>query len=300
MESETKWRGKSYGGYFGHKCFYFLFKFFGLRATYGLLIFVATYFIFFKRGVYKESASYLRLVVAPKKFTMLFCVYKHIFTFGKTLIDKWVYLYGTGKIKVDNTESEKIAKKIPVESSLIVVNAHVGGWELSASQLEKVFKKKAYILGINSEDENILRALEKDKKENAPELIAQNKDKISTLNAYALLKKSSIVAMLGDRNFGGRTGEVIFFGNKIQIPQSPFILAQKANVPIIQIHCMRVKSREYKMYVFDFSDLSEQGAGIEKYQQRYADNLEFIVKKYPYQWCNFYDFFESETGKKLD
>jgi|GEM_PF-1206438 len=297
MSVETKWRGKSYGGYFGHKCFVLLFRYLGLRAAYGLLIFVATYFILFKRGVYKESASYLREVIAPKKFTMIFHVYKHIFSFGKTLIDKWAYFYGSGKIQVDNSESEKIASEILADSSIIIVNAHIGAWELSGSLLEKVFGKKAYILGINSEDENILRALEKEKTEKSPELIAQNSEKISTLSAYALLKKASIVAMLGDRNFGGRTSEVVFFGKKVQFPQSPFILAQKANAKIIQIHCMRTESRKYKMFVYDFSDLEEQNASIEIYAQRYATNLESIVKKHPYQWFNFYDFFDSNSGK---
>lgn len=293
MKNNVKWRGKSYGGSFGHKCFVLLLRHFGLRPAYFLLFFVALYFIIFRRKVYKESARYLKKILNPPIFKRFFCVYLHIYSFGKTLIDKWAYAYNTGGIEIENSAAAEVKKFKAPEKSMLVLSAHFGAWELSANLLETTYGAKAFILGINGEDEKISQALEKNRKTQKLDVIDQSADKISTLSAYALLKKGNIIAMQGDRNFGGRSMKVNFFDTQIEIPQSAFALAIKAEVPLVQIHCLRLKNRHYKIFAFPLYKKGE-AKSIENLAQNFADNLEGLVKKYPYQWFNFYDFWNEE------
>ncbi|MBO6103273.1 MAG: hypothetical protein J6P03_08495, partial [Opitutales bacterium] len=124
---KTPWRGKSHGGYFGHLCFTFLIRRFGLKPAYALLFFVAIYFAFFKRGVFRQSANYIRaaqgecgIIKLPLK------VFRHIYSFGAVLIEKWACVSGYGGVAVENPDAEKIAAALSEGAGLVAVSAHFG------------------------------------------------------------------------------------------------------------------------------------------------------------------------------
>ncbi len=292
METNFKWRNKSYGGKFGHGSFVFLLKHFGLRPAYALLFFVALYFICFKKNVYKESARYLKRALKPKKFTLFFHVYLHIYSFGKTLIDKWACLYKLGNIQTEDTISESIKAEVK-DAGFIITSAHFGAWDLASNLINSLYGKDVYLLGQLGEDEETSKVLEKNRKLTGAKVIDQSTDKMSSLTAYMLLKKSSIIVMQGDRDIGGRTALVDFLGAKVQMPLTAFILAQKASVKIYQLFCVRIAPKKYKNLIFSFENIGS--ATPESLVQAYADNLAKMVQDYPYQWFNFYDFFNEEN-----
>ena len=290
MQSNTQWKGKSYGGKFGHAAFVFLLRAFGLRAAYCLLVFVAFYFVFFKRGIYTESAAYLKRAIAPRRAAMPFHVYRHVYNFGKILIDKWAYYMDAAKIEIDNSASESVKTLIANGAGMLAVNAHIGAWDVAANLLRQTYGRDIFILGLNTEDEDIEALLKKNR--TIPQVETLDADKLSIIGAYKLLKGGAIVAMQSDRLIeNGRFTSIDFFGAKVKIPLAAFSLARHAEVPLVQIHCVRTAYAKYK--VIAFPPLNNSDSETEQ-AQAYAKNLEEVLKKYPYQWANFYNFFGDE------
>jgi len=76
----------------------------------------------------------------------------------------------------------------------------------------------------------------------------------------------------------------------------PFHLGTRLQVPVLFVYVMREPKRHYHLYARrvdvkynDPQDLLE----------KYTENVQRVLKKYPLQWFNFYDFWEDGTFKKM-
>ena len=57
------------------------------------------------------------------------------------------------------------------------------------------------------------------------------------------------------------------------------------------VFIVKVGLKHYKLIV---KDLNLKNNTTESLAQNYANTLEKIVKEYPHQWYNFYDFFKQQ------
>lgn len=79
-----------------------------------------------------------------------------------------------------------------------------------------------------------------------------------------------------------------FLGAKAKFPLGPFVLSCRRKLPVVFVYAMIKNLTEYEFYATEpivFDKPSEALAA-------YVDQLEIIIKKYPYQWFNFFDFWE--------
>lgn len=77
-------------------------------------------------------------------------------------------------------------------------------------------------------------------------------------------------------------------GGRVKLPKGPFLIASKCRVPVIFYYAMREPKRTYR---FHFTIASEGGrAEVPTLMQHYATSLETLMQHYPYQWFNFYPF----------
>ena len=79
---------------------------------------------------------------------------------------------------------------------------------------------------------------------------------------------------------------VDFLGAKALFPLGPFVVAQKCRVPVVFFYAMRERGRRYR-FVFVESEAAQR---VEDLQEQYVRSLEGMVRRYPHQWFNFYDF----------
>ena len=113
------------------------------------------------------------------------------------------------------------------------------------------------------------------------------------------LQNYEIVAMMTDRLLHPEGGvKVTFLGRSIQINKNPFEVAYNRNVPIVAVFSLRMDDYCYNVYYyrldpFDITLLKEEAIAITA--QKYADLLEKMVRDYPDQWFNHYDFFGDDA-----
>jgi predicted LPLAT superfamily acyltransferase len=115
---------------------------------------------------------------------------------------------------------------------------------------------------------------------------------IFTLNEA--LSAGEIVSMPCDRNFGSaKSVECDFLLGKADFPVGAFTLAAHFDVPVVSIFVMKESVTDYHVYVkpisLDNSNISKREKA-ENMTRIFAKELENIVRKYPEQWFNFYEF----------
>lgn len=293
------WEGKTKGNLSGHKIFVFLIKNFGLNSAYFLLYFVAFWFSLFSRKGAKAQYYFYRkrLEISPLK--SIIYVYKNHYTFGQILIDKVALLSGLRhKFTETHSNAEIIENMIKNKTGGILLNAHIGSWEAAGQLLEK-YNGKIYMVMLDAEHEKIKDYLNS-VTEKRIEIIALKEDGSHIQQIENVLKNKGIIAMHGDRYTDGvKTIEHTFLGEKAKFPEGPFKLAAKYSVPLSFATAFREKPRHYHFYAMPEIYIEYPGSikkrkeEIQNKSMIYIKELEKIIKEYPLQWFNYYNFWRA-------
>jgi predicted LPLAT superfamily acyltransferase len=113
----------------------------------------------------------------------------------------------------------------------------------------------------------------------------------------AALRRGEIVALLGDRSFGGADVEGIFLGGKVRLPVGPYRLAAASESPLFHVFVLREKLGRYRFIAFppEFvsrEDLRSNPEVVRTQVKRYTERLEAVLRQYPFQWANFFPYWD--------
>ena len=262
------WSGKSYGGYWGTLSFLALLKI-GLLPAYFLLAFVAAFFVLFRRGAVAPIADYLARISGRRVRGVSLAAYESVFSFGMSILDRTAYFAGCGSIKVDDEGAEKIAEARAKGRGVLILASHTGGWAIASGELAAKFPDAA-IVGADRERAEIRKLVDSSRARTAPETLSDFSDGFSPVAVYAALRAGRIAAMHADRDAGGRAG-----------------------AEVLQIFCFRESLFRYRIFCerIDLSECSSADKAAESGAAQFFSNLEGVLRRYPRQWYNFYDFF---------
>jgi predicted LPLAT superfamily acyltransferase len=121
----------------------------------------------------------------------------------------------------------------------------------------------------------------------------------SMLRVKEVIERGELVAILADRNTERRDRSVAvpFFGQSAYFPAGPYVLAHVLGCPVLLVYGVFTPPSRYDLYC----ELLEakvvlprrtRGQAIEALATRYAARLEARARAAPYNWFNFYDFWE--------
>jgi len=118
----------------------------------------------------------------------------------------------------------------------------------------------------------------------------------TVLRIAQCLARGEPVGMLGDRSAGSdKTVTCRFFGRDAVFPQGPLRLALSLRVPVYWVAGLYEGGTRYVIHLEPFceepdADSAERAAWVREWAQRYAERLEHFCRRAPYNWFNFYDF----------
>lgn len=118
------------------------------------------------------------------------------------------------------------------------------------------------------------------------------------LRVRDLLEEGVYVGMLGDRTPGGEAVmEVAFLGEVAKFPLGPMRAAALLGKRVILMLGLYLGGNRYRVVfeeVADFSGMEgrEREAAVREGVVRYVGRLEEYCRRYPYNWFNFYRFWE--------
>lgn len=299
MANQNKWDGQSQAKVLGFKIFVFILNTFGLGLAYFILRFVSFYyFLFSKPNKYIREYFIQAHGFSPLKAQL--AVYKNNFMLGQTIIDKVAALAGAkNTFKVIHKNGEMLDKLTAIGKGGILISAHIGNWEVAGQGLNRL-GTPFNVLMYSNEKEDVKEYMDGVMKEKKINVIAINEEtKSHIIELHKAFSNNELVVMHGDRyREGAKTLVANFFGKPAKFPAGPFIMAAKFGVPLCIVFAVKTDKHTYQ-----FStekpiqvDRVRGEAQLEKVcqdlLQQYVTHVEKMVKAYPHQWFNYYDFWK--------
>lgn len=290
------WQGKTRGGLLGHQIFVFILRHFGLNPAYFLLRFVSFYYFIFSRKSNRFIFSYFKDIHHYSSLRARKAVYRNYYIFGQILIDKVAIYSGLAdKFTFDLEEEKNLAA---MDQGGFMISAHIGNWEMSGKKSDRI-DKTMNLLMLDEEHQRIKHYLESVMEERNFKVIPLKDDLSHLIAIRQALDKGELIAIHGDRFLEGmKTLTTKFLGREARFPEGPFYLALRMNVPVSFAFAMKEGRSHYHFYATPPKIYAHQeGKRIGRDDllpvlQDYIVALERMLKKYPEQWFNYYEFWE--------
>ena len=297
---EQKWQGKNSGGVLGYKIFVFVLNTFGLSSAYFLLRFISFFYFLFSKSK-KDVYRYFRNIHQYSRLKSVVSIYKNYYVFGQTLLDKFALLSGIKTDFIVQHEGQEHIKAIrDAGKGCILVSAHMGNWE-TAGQMLNLHELKFNMLVYDNEEQQMKQYMNTVLTEKKINFIGIKDNDMSYLvELHKTFSNQEWLVMHGDRyRAGAQTIEKTFMGKKAKFPAGPFILAAKFGVPVLFAFSFKESNKRYQLYAKPTIQLSrvrneiDTQNAVNLLSDDYIKTLEEMVKKYPLQWFNFYDFWDN-------
>jgi len=288
------WKGRTRGGVLGYRIFVFLLKNLGLSFAYFTLRFVAFYYLIFSEKKY--IYFYFHKILGYGFLKSFVSIYRNYYVFGQTLLDKTALLAGFDSGFTFDFDGEPYLREMT--SGGIIISAHVGNWEI-AGQLLKRLDTKINLLMFDAEHQRIKQYLDRIHIYKNVRIIIIKDDLSHLYDIKNALAQNELIAMHGDRFVEkSRTVTCNFVGREAPFPYGPFYLASKFNVPVSFTYAMKESKKHYHFYATPLYTLpavpsrTEREKAITGIVNEYARETEKVLRKYPIQWFNYYDFWK--------
>lgn len=289
---EGQWEGKSKGTVLGYKIFIFSINNLGIRAAYGLLYFVALYYFFFAGKGTASIYYYFRNRLQNSWVKSVLSIYKSYYTFGKTIIDKAAISSGLKKLytyKFDGVET--IIDLLDKKQGGIMISAHVGNFEIAEFFFAEIdTRSQISLVTTDAERKNIKQYMEKVTMRSKIKFILIKEDLSHVFEINNALSSGELICFTGDRYMSGaKVMSESLLGKNANFPAGPFLLASRLNVPVLFVYVMKESNKHYHLYSRRAESKARDAQGLLK---EYTQSVEWMLRKYPLQWFNYFDFWE--------
>lgn len=288
----AEWEGKSRGTLLGYKIYIFFLRIFGISAAYFLLRFVIFYYVLFSPKSNKDTYFYFKRRQGYSKWKSILSIYKSYFTFGKTLTDKVAISIGLrDKFTYTHDGIEHIDRLLKKNQGGILISGHVGNFEISHYFLEDRYSiSNISMVTTMAEHQNIQEYMEGISEKAHLNFIVVKEDMSHIFEIHKAIDEGGLVVFTGDRYMpGSKTLSETFMGKEAHFPIGPYLLASRLNMPVLFVYFMKGTKRHYNLYARTAQFKARDAQGLLK---EYTQSMEWILKKYPLQWFNYFDFWD--------
>ena len=288
----AQWDGKSRGAVVGYRIFIFFIHKLGIRSAYILLYFVAFYFLLFSFKGSRANFYYFHKRLGFSKIKSIFKVYRNYYTFGQTIIDRVAISSGLrDKFTYEFDGEDILIDLLNRKQGGILISAHVGNFEIA----EFFFNEMDNLSQINlvttdREHTEIKKYLERIASKSELKFILIKEDLSHIFEINNALNSNELICFTGDRYFEGqKTLTKEFLGKEAKFPAGTFLLGSRLKVPVVFVYVMKESAKHYHLYTREAVFKSRNAEDLLK---KYTESITWILKKYPYQWFNYYDFWD--------
>ncbi len=300
-------RGRSLGNRPGYWWFGMLARTAGIDAAYRFLDVVVTYYAALAPREYREaSLEYLgRVFPDASRAEMRRHLWRHFRCFGENVLDQaLVPQMGLDEFDVGGVGLEHIHETAAAGKGLILLGAHFGPWQFGAARLgsQGVTVKIAAVMQEARAMDSYLTILRDRSRHPMPEILLLDGDSpFGSMTIAEALGKGEVVALHADRHLLGRSVVVPFLGSPARFPLGPFVLSELTGSPMIIWFAFKQDRRTVRIngsepFRVRPGTRKDRGERLEEAVMRYVRTLEDTVRGHPYQWYNFYRFWNVEGG----
>ncbi len=280
------------------------------RGVARLLLYpIVGYFLLTSRKARRASKGYLtRVLGRPARFTD---GARHIHCFASTILDR-VFLLTDRFDEFDlQISGENLVRELGHKGQgCLLVGSHLGSFEVLrtlgvSKESEGVKIRLLMNHGQNQMITNLLEALNPDIRNIMIDTSGGDAD--TALKIKDALDEGCMVTILGDRvnSAQEKFTHCNFLGDQAVFPLGWLKLAAVLKVPVVLCFGLYRGGNRYDIH-FELLcdalmlDRGNRDAEVAQWAQRYADRLAFHAKSAPYNWFNFFDFWDDKYVDQLD
>jgi predicted LPLAT superfamily acyltransferase len=268
----------------------------GRRASRALLHLIAAYYFLFSPAAARNSKRYLRRALARTATAR--DRYAHLLCFATILHDR-LYLLNDrfSMFDIEVSGSELLERVTSAGSGCLLMGAHLGSFEIARAVGRQIPGISA-VMAMYAENARkvnaVLSALDLRVK---PEII-----RLGTIDAMLQIRtrldEGAFVGVLGDRTIGHEPFLWIdFLGSPAPFPVGPWRAAAVLRRPVLFIAGLYCGANRYRLVIDPVADFTsipaeDRDAAIHSAIKRYAALLEGYCRTHPYNWFNFFDFWQ--------
>jgi len=292
----SAWKGQSRGNVLGYRIFVALLRYGGVYPAYFILLFVALYFFLFAPVSFRHIFHMYRDRMGYGVFRSLIAVYRNYFVFGQVILDKTAALGGLGaRFTFDFDGENYLRETVANDTGCLLISAHIGNFEMAGHMLERL-QTNVNVLMLDAEHQSIKKYLSSVTRKSF-RIIPIRSDNSHVFEIKQVLENREVLCMHGDRFVPGSKYHVTdFLGQPACFPTGPFYLAMKYGIPVSFVFAMKEGARHYHFYATPPRHYAQQSTLSGRDQQLgaiirdYVEEMEKKIRKYPFQWFNYYDF----------
>jgi predicted LPLAT superfamily acyltransferase len=294
---QKEWKGRTGGNQWGQKALIFLFRHCSVYIGYIILIFVIPFYMLFAHKGYKSIYHYFRYRHGYTPFRSFINTYLNHYIFGQVVLDRFAIFSGRRDYKIDIAQEDLVPKWFNQEKGFILLSSHIGNFEICGYFLKQQ-SKHIHALIYGGETEMINNTRQQIMEHNNISLIQVRNDFSHVFAISNALQNKDIVTMPADRNLGSKkTITCSFLNGSAEFPLGPFSLSTQFEVPVLAAFVIKVGIKRYKVLLYPIlSDNDSLGSNAERTKSlaiNFTKKLEDVVKAYPLQWFNFYEFWNN-------
>ncbi|WP_340679972.1 family 2 glycosyl transferase [Paraglaciecola sp.] len=311
MSQQAHWSTiKERGSLFGIRCLVAIYKVCGKRFFQVCFFPVMLYFYLTggqaRRGILKywRHIEHTRNVAPCNSFTLHRHGFKVFHTFGLAIVDKFDAWLG----KIDLTDIDIVNpasyNSLTAGGGCVILSTHLGNMEICRAIFSSGENKKPLnVITYNEHAPSFNDFLKRVNPDAAINFIhINNFGPDDTIKLKQKIDDGEAVVIFADRTSVTNPNSVQFvpfLSAPAPIAIGPFALASIMDCPVYFMTCLKDSTTgRYQAHVEHFADpvkvkRKDRQTYFNQLMCRYADRLSYYCLKEPYQWNNFFDFWQA-------
>ena len=292
---ERQWQGTTDGTSWMHGVLIGMMRVVPLWVFYPLMSLVVPFYMIFNHKGYLSNYRYFHRVQGFGPIGSFLHVFACHWMFGAVIIDRFAS-YSGKKFSMEVPRMSLYEKLCAGNAGFVQISSHIGNEELAGYELRATKRINALVFG--GEGKTLTENRERILGGNNVRLVSISGDMSHLVILNNALADGEIVNIHGDRVFGSnRTVRREILGAEAELPLGPFLLASMRGVPAVSVFVMKVGLRKYRVHLFrpdeglEGLDVREKAEAMAK---AYASEITEVLRLYPDQWFNFYEFWKND------
>ncbi|QWT19288.1 hypothetical protein KPL74_16255 [Bacillus sp. NP157] len=298
----SHWQQREGGGFFAIWLIRTIGLGLGRRVARVLLWPIALYF-FLRRPV-ERAVSRLYLARVLDRAVTQRDVFHHIYMFAATLLDRMFFLArGERDFRVEVEGLPALDRWINVRQGVLLLGSHQGSFEALRALGQRRPDVPLRVVLDKQKTPALTTLLEALAPDVGAAVIDASRGGASVALAMAEgAADGAMVALLADRGHRLEAARSVpFIGTPASFPVGPWLLASALKIPVVLCFGIYLGGNRYKLIFEAFSDgidipRGRRAEALDEVIGHYAARIEHYCRLYPFNWFNFYDFWQEADG----
>lgn len=269
------------------------------RAVGRLVLYgIAAYYVLFAPTARRASRAYLHRALG--RWAQWTDGYRHVFSFASTIHDR-IYLLNDrfDLFDIEVIGAEALNEALARQPGALLIGAHLGSFEVLRAVGRGRAGLQVAMLMYEENARKINATLQAINPRAAEDILPLGRVD-SMLAARDRLAQGYLVGMLADRGLGNdATLDCDFLGQPAAFPLGPWRMAAMLQRPVFFMAGLYLGGNRYRIHFEPLADFShvtraDREQAIDDAIRAYAGRLEAHCRQTPYNWFNFFDFWQKK------